>query len=211
MWQEVGLSGQLLNLQRREKKAQGKNREPFRILYLINSRRRKAIRTVEKILQFPDVEVTAVVGKEEELKGELRKAFPESQGKLEIHGWVKNLAGMIRAHDLVVTKPGTISVREVLATGRPTILVEGGKNSKKRKGICRLITRLGGGALAESPGEIGMRVGQALQGVGWGCGSGGGGQGRRQFAPWGQRSGWPVALLRWRKPRQRPREFPNYA
>ena len=150
------------------KKVVGKNREPFRILYLINSRRRKAIRTVEKILQFPDVEVTAVVGKEEELKGELRKAFPESQGKLEIHGWVKNLAGMIRAHDLVVTKPGTISVREVLATGRPTILVEGGKNSEKRKGICRLITRLGGGALAESPGEIGMRVGQALQAGGVG-------------------------------------------
>lgn len=67
------------------KRGPGKNREPFRILYLINSRRRKAVRTVEKILSFPDVEVTAVVGKEEDLKGDLRKAFSETQGKLEIH------------------------------------------------------------------------------------------------------------------------------
>ena len=100
---------------------------------------------MEKILQLPNVEVTAVVGKEEELKGELRKAFSKNDGKLEIHGWVKNLAGMIRGHDVVVTKPGTISVREILATGRPAVLVEGGRNAEKRKGICHLITRLGGG------------------------------------------------------------------
>ena len=158
------------------KRVGGKKGEPFRVLYLINSRRRKAVRTVEKILRSAEVEVTAVVGKEEELKKDLRKAFPESEGKLEIHGWVKNLPGMIRAHDLVVTKPGTISVREILATGRPAVLVEGGKDSEKRKGICRLITRLGAGALADSPGEIAARIRQALEG---------GGVGLRE---WGRRS-----------------------
>ena len=45
------------------KKGAGKKGEPFRILYLINSRRRKAIRTVQKLLHLPEVEVTAVVGK----------------------------------------------------------------------------------------------------------------------------------------------------
>ena len=150
------------------KKGVAKKGEPFRVLYLINSRRRKAIRTVEKILQLPNVEVTAVVGKEEELKGELRKAFSKNDGKLEIHGWVKNLAGMIRGHDVVVTKPGTISVREILATGRPAVLVEGGRNAEKRKGICHLITRLGGGALADSPSEIASRIRQALEGGGVG-------------------------------------------
>ena len=150
------------------KKGIAKKGEPFRVLYLINSRRRKAIRTVEKILQLPDVEVTAVVGKEEQLKGELRKAFSKNDGKLEIHGWVKNLAGMIRGHDVVLTKPGTISVREILATGRPAVLVEGGRNAEKRKGICHLITRLGGGALADSPSEIASRIRQALEGGGVG-------------------------------------------
>jgi hypothetical protein len=150
------------------KKGIAKKGEPFRVLYLINSRRRKAIRTVEKILQLPNIEVTAVVGKEEELKGELRKAFSKNDGKLEIHGWVKNLAGMIRGHDVVVTKPGTISVREILATGRPAVLVEGGRNAEKRKGICHLITRLGGGALADSPSEIASRIRQALEGGGVG-------------------------------------------
>ena len=150
------------------KKGIAKKGEPFRVLYLINSRRRKAIRTVEKILQLPDVELTAVVGKEEELKGELRKSFSKNDGKLEIHGWVKNLAGMIRGHDVVLTKPGTISVREILATGRPAVLVEGGRNAEKRKGICHLITRLGGGALADSPSEIASRIRQALEGGGVG-------------------------------------------
>jgi hypothetical protein len=141
---------------------------PKRILYLINSRRRKAQRTLEKILAIEGVKVTAVVGKEEGLKRDLQKRFSESKERLEIHGWVKNLAGMIRGHDLVVTKPGTISVREVLATGRPAVLVEGGKGADRRKGMCRLVTRIGCGALADSPGEIASRIEDAMEGGGVG-------------------------------------------
>ncbi|NDI16751.1 MAG: hypothetical protein EBY83_02110, partial [Verrucomicrobia bacterium] len=97
-----------------------------------------------------------------------RKGLAEAKGRGVVHGWVKDLATMIRAHDLVVTKPGTISVREVLATGRPAILVEGGKGAEKRKGICRLATRIGCGALADSPGEIAARIKDALEGGGVG-------------------------------------------
>ena len=141
---------------------------PKRILYLINSRRRKAQRTLEKILAIEGVKVTAVVGKEEDLRRDLQKRFSEVKERLEIHGWVKNLAGMIRSHDLVVTKPGTISVREVLATGRPVVLVEGGKGADRRKGMCRLVTRIGCGALGESPGEIASRIEDSMEGGGVG-------------------------------------------
>ena len=139
-----------------------------RILYLINSRRRKAQRTLEKMLAIEGVKVTAVVGKEEGLKRDLQKRFSELKERLEIHGWIKNLAGMIRGHDLVVTKPGTISVREVLATGRPVVLVEGGKGADRRKGMCRLVTRIGCGALGDSPGEIASRIEDAMEGGGVG-------------------------------------------
>ncbi len=139
-----------------------------KILYLVNSRRRKASRTLEKLLEIEGVEVTAVVGREEGLKADLRKGLAEAKGRGVVHGWVKDLATMIRAHDLVVTKPGTISVREVLATGRPAILVEGGKGAEKRKGICRLATRIGCGALADSSGEIAARIKDALEGGGVG-------------------------------------------
>ena len=139
-----------------------------RILYLINSRRRKAQRTLEKMLAIEGVKVTAVVGKEEGLKRDLQKRFSELKERFEIHGWVKNLAGMIRGHDLVVTKPGTISVREVLATGRPVVLVEGGKGADRRKGMRRLVTRIGCGALGDSPGEIASRIEDAMEGGGVG-------------------------------------------
>jgi hypothetical protein len=123
---------------------------------------------LEKLLEIEGVEVTAVVGREEGLKADLRKGLAEAKGRGVVHGWVKDLATMIRAHDLVVTKPETISVREVLATGRPAILVEGGKGAEKRKGICRLATRIGCGALADSPGEIAARIKDALEGGGVG-------------------------------------------
>jgi hypothetical protein len=151
-----------------EIKGSRKSGAGVKILYLVNSRRRKASRTLEKLLEIEGVEVTAVVGREEGLKADLRKGLAEAKGRGVVHGWVKDLATMIRAHDLVVTKPGTISVREVLATGRPAILVEGGKGAEKRKGICRLATRIGCGALADSPGEIAARIKDALEGGGVG-------------------------------------------
>jgi hypothetical protein len=140
----------------------------FRILYLVNSRRRKAVRTAERLLAISKVEVTAVVGREEELKKNLREALPEAKERLTVRGWVKDLAGLIREHDLVVTKPGTISVREILAVGQPVVLVEGGKRSEERKDMCRLVTRIGCGALADSPKEIAQRVKTALEGGGVG-------------------------------------------
>ena len=139
-----------------------------KILYLVNSRRRKAARTLEKLLEIEGVEITMVVGREEGLKADLRKGMAQAKGRGAVHGWVKDLATMIQSHDLVITKPGTISVREVLATGRPAILVEGGKGAEKRKGICRLATRIGCGALADSPGEIASRIRDALKGGGVG-------------------------------------------
>ena len=151
-----------------EIKGSRKSGDGVKILYLVNSRRRKASRTLEKLLEIEGVEVTAVVGREEGLKADLRKGLAETKGRGVVHGWVKDLATMIRAHDLVVTKPGTISVREVLATGRPAILVEGGKGAEKRKGLCRLATRIGCGALADSPGEIASRIKDALEGGGVG-------------------------------------------
>lgn len=140
----------------------------FRILYLVNSRRRKAVRTAERLLAISKVEVTAVVGREEVLKKNLREGLPEAKERLTVRGWVKDLAGLIREHDLVVTKPGTISVREILAVGQPVVLVEGGKRSEERKDMCRLVTRIGCGALADSPKEIAQRVKTALEGGGVG-------------------------------------------
>ena len=142
--------------------------ELFRVLYLVNSRRRKAIRTVEHLLQNRRIRVTAVVGREEELKADLRKVFGKEE-RFEVKGWIKDLAGLIREHDLVITKPGTITVREILGVGRPVVLVEGGKKAEERKDMCRLVVRLGCGALADSPGEIGQRVAAALEGGGVGC------------------------------------------
>ena len=150
-------------------KGAGKSiQDKTRILYLVNSRRRKAVRTAERLLQIPKTELTAVVGREEELKKTLRQTLPDAREKLTVRGWVKDLAGLIREHDLVVTKPGTISVREILAVGQPVVLVGGGKRAEERKGMCRLVTRIGCGALADSPKEIAQRVEAALEGGGVG-------------------------------------------
>ncbi|NDD56819.1 MAG: hypothetical protein EBZ44_03725, partial [Verrucomicrobia bacterium] len=130
--------------ERSEPKA--KSGEPFRVLYLVNSRRRKAIRTVEHVLKNRRIHVTAVVGREEELKADLKKVFGKEE-RFSVKGWIKDLAGLIREHDLVITKPGTITVREILGVGRPVVLVEGGRKADERKDMGRLVVRVGCGAL----------------------------------------------------------------
>lgn len=67
-----------------------------------------------------EARVLAVCGRNEEARSEL--AEDADGGRLRVFGYVQGVATLMAAADLVVTKPGGLSVSETLAVGRPLIL-----------------------------------------------------------------------------------------
>ncbi|HEV8320717.1 MAG TPA: glycosyltransferase [Myxococcota bacterium] len=71
-----------------------------------------------------DVHVTVVCGRNRRVQARLREA--QESGRLPyatIHGYVEDFPALLARADVVVTKPGGISVAEVFAAGRPLCLV----------------------------------------------------------------------------------------
>ena len=77
-----------------------------------------------RLLALPDdLQLIALAGRNEELLGLLRKLAKAHPGKLFPQGFTTTVERMMTAADLVVTKPGGLSVSECLATARPMLLV----------------------------------------------------------------------------------------
>ncbi len=77
-----------------------------------------------RLVALPDdLQLIALAGRNEELLGRLRKLAKAHPGKLFPQGFTTTVERMMTAADLVVTKPGGLSVSECLATARPMLLV----------------------------------------------------------------------------------------
>lgn len=77
-----------------------------------------------RLLALPDdLQLIALAGRNEELLGRLRKLAKAHAGKLFPQGFTTTVERMMTAADLVVTKPGGLSVSECLAMARPMLLV----------------------------------------------------------------------------------------
>jgi processive 1,2-diacylglycerol beta-glucosyltransferase len=77
-----------------------------------------------RLLRLPDhLQLVALAGRNEELLSRLRKLAKAHPGKLMPLGFTSTVERLMTAADLVVTKPGGLSVSECLAKGRPMLLV----------------------------------------------------------------------------------------
>lgn len=71
--------------------------------------------------RVPGLQIVAVCGRNRTAYERLRSlAVPEAQ--LRVHGYADDVAGIIAASDVVVTKPGGLTCSETLALGRPLVL-----------------------------------------------------------------------------------------
>lgn len=77
-----------------------------------------------RLLRLPDdLQLVALAGRNEELSGRLQRLAKAHAGKLFPLGFTTTVERVMTASDLVVTKPGGLSVSECLAKGRPMLLV----------------------------------------------------------------------------------------
>lgn len=79
--------------------------------------------TKEIMRETPSVYVIACVGRNEELKQRLRREVESPH--LRIISFTKEIPDLLRASDLLLTKPGPNSIMEALYTGTPIVLDNG--------------------------------------------------------------------------------------
>jgi processive 1,2-diacylglycerol beta-glucosyltransferase len=77
-----------------------------------------------RLLRLPDdLQLVALAGRNEDLLSRLRALAGSHPGRLFPLGFTTTVERVMTAADLVVTKPGGLSVSECLAKGRPMLLV----------------------------------------------------------------------------------------
>lgn len=69
-------------------------------------------------------QIMAVCGKNEELKSQLESQIPANPRLTKVFGFVDFMDELMSASDLLITKPGGITVSESLAVGLPMVLIE---------------------------------------------------------------------------------------
>lgn len=107
----------------------------------------------------PDTQIVAICG-----RNQAARAHLESMGlpreRLAVFGYVDDVAGMISASDVVVTKPGGLTCSEALALGRPLVLSRAIPGHEEAN--VRYLTGRGAALSAPTPADIGPALRQLL-------------------------------------------------
>lgn len=126
--------------------------EAPKLLYLINSGKKKAPSVIEKLLEHEDWQLTIAVGRDEKLRQVAVEIAADAGERVRILGWTNQLPKLMMTHNLIITKAGGATVQEAIAGKIPLIInqvVPG-----QEEGNYELIRRANAGALAERPKEI---------------------------------------------------------
>lgn len=112
----------------------------------------------------PDAEVVIIAGHNRPAHAALVSRAPEQARHLRVIGWTEEMELYIRAADLVVGKPGGLTLAEVLACGRPLLATRSlggqeGFNARflEQHGVGRLVTE------EELPSCVDAWLGNALR------------------------------------------------
>ncbi len=126
-----------------------------RILYLINSARKKAPKLIERLLEHPDWEMTVCVGRETDLDEMARAKAATAPERMEVIGNLGNLRRipqLLREHHVVISRAEAGIVQEAIAARCPMIVHKLG--SGQEEGNFSLLREANAGVLAEKPKEV---------------------------------------------------------
>jgi UDP-N-acetylglucosamine:LPS N-acetylglucosamine transferase/predicted metal-dependent phosphoesterase TrpH len=95
---------------------------PVKILYIINTGKKKSGKAIDRLLELPNVHLTITVGRDAELKEKLAKRTEKFPGRVRLLGWTNQMPALMLSHHLVITKAGGATVQEAIAARCPMIL-----------------------------------------------------------------------------------------
>lgn len=126
--------------------------EQRRVLYIINTGKKKAGKVIDRLLEIPDTHLTITVGRDAELKAKLLDATQDYAERVRILGWTNQMPELMMTSHLVIGKAGGASVQEAIAARCPMIINQ--VIPGQEEGNARLITEHGLGAIAERNREV---------------------------------------------------------
>ena len=126
-----------------------------RILYLINSARKKSPKLIDRLLEHPDWDVTVGVGRDtdlEEMAREKAATAPERMEVISQQGAKGKLPRLLQEHHIVISKAEAGIVQQAISARCPMIVHK--INSGQEEGNFSLLREANAGVLAEKPKEV---------------------------------------------------------
>ena len=130
--------------------------ERRKALYVINTGKAKAGKSLERLLQVQDLDLTITVGRDASLKAKLSERLHGYGDRVRLYGWTNQMPRLLMSHHLVIGKAGGAMVQEAIAARCPMIINQ--VIPGQEEGNARLVRRLGVGAVVEKSQELRDRV-----------------------------------------------------
>ena len=123
-----------------------------KVLYVINTGKAKAGKSIERLLKVPNLDLTITVGRDASLKARLTDRLREYGQRVRIYGWTNQMPRLLMSHHLVIGKAGGALVQEAIAARCPMIVNQ--VIPGQEEGNAQLIETLDIGAVARNKKEL---------------------------------------------------------
>jgi UDP-N-acetylglucosamine:LPS N-acetylglucosamine transferase len=133
---------------------------PFKILYIINTGKKKCGKAIDRLLEIPNTHLTITVGRDAELKEKLSRRTKDFGDRVHVLGWTNQMPRLMLTHHLVITKAGGATVQEAIAGRCPMILNQ--VIPGQEDGNARLVEQGDVGVVAEKNREAAEWVAKAF-------------------------------------------------
>lgn len=135
--------------------------EPRRILYVINTGKKKAGKAIDRLLEIDNVHLTITAGRDPELRAKLIERTRDQEHRVKVLGWTNEMPKLLMSHHLVVSKAGGAIVQEAIAARCPMIINQ--VIPGQEEGNAELIEKLNLGAVVEKNKEVAEAVEMAFE------------------------------------------------
>ena len=123
-----------------------------RILYVINSARKKAPKVLDRLLEHPDWDITVSVGHDTTLDEMAREKAATAPERMEVISHLARMPQLLRDHHVVISKAEAGIVQEAIAARCPMVVHK--VSSGQEEGNLSLLREANAGVLAEKPKEV---------------------------------------------------------
>ena len=96
--------------------------EPRRVLFIVNTGKKKAAKAVDRLIEIENVELTVVTGHDPELRARLIERTRDYGERVKVLGWTNQMPEHLMTHHLVISKAGSETVQEAIAARCPIIV-----------------------------------------------------------------------------------------
>jgi UDP-N-acetylglucosamine:LPS N-acetylglucosamine transferase/predicted metal-dependent phosphoesterase TrpH len=135
--------------------------EPRRVLYIINTGKKKAGKAIDRLLEIDDVHLTITAGRDQELRAKLIERTRDQEHRVKILGWTNQIPELMMSHHLVIGKAGGAVVQEALAARCPMIINQ--VIPGQEEGNAEIIQKFNVGAVVEKNKEVAEAVEMAFE------------------------------------------------